>query len=243
MRPVPYIDTPLPAITLRTEWQLFSSRPLPIIAARMNRNEILQIIGGDAMESTVTPAGGSPAAIPAGKIPAAAGVGPARLPTDGDATETFHTPGGAVLPSEQVRLCIENAGATRQPAHQTPSSRSATKYRKPRGQPNRPNSGGYNLETHLVDICAWTTMDFEVVQVKTFLGQGPLRLTISSRQYIGSSARNWMPQCAIAGKTRRQSGISVTRSVLLLVWSLFTHQASRSRLSTRLPEAMRVAGR
>ncbi|KAJ6557675.1 hypothetical protein B0H19DRAFT_1070303 [Mycena capillaripes] len=97
MDSIPYIDRPLPPTSTRIEWQLFSARPVPSITARMNREEIEQIIGYKSpLEDPMLPA----------------------------------------------------------------------KYREPPGQPNRPLSGGYGLEAHLVDKCEWTKSQFKEVQAE-----------------------------------------------------------------------------
>lgn len=38
-------------------------------------------------------------------------------------------------------------------------------YCKPRGRANRPRSGGYNLEKHLLANCNWMKSEFQEVQV------------------------------------------------------------------------------
>ncbi|KAJ7851997.1 hypothetical protein B0H13DRAFT_2359732 [Mycena leptocephala] len=143
MEKIPYIDRPLPAITTRQEWHLFSWRTLPVTCARMSQEELLQLIdgapqpGNDANSSSPTtkpnePAQGDPS--PGNGQPAAPN--PRQPASEGSSEE----PGGSNRPSS-FRV-------------------------KPPGQPNRPGSGGYNLEKHLVQKSGWTQEQFLEVQNK-----------------------------------------------------------------------------
>ncbi|KAJ7153726.1 hypothetical protein C8R46DRAFT_1042108 [Mycena filopes] len=46
----------------------------------------------------------------------------------------------------------------------TPNSLMTYKYKKPQGQPGRPNSGGYNLENVLLEQCNWSREFFQRIQ-------------------------------------------------------------------------------
>ncbi|KAJ6583509.1 hypothetical protein DFH09DRAFT_1309011 [Mycena vulgaris] len=145
----PYIDRPLPPISLRTEWRLFESRPLPRLTARMGRDELLEMVGEEASMEEPTQDNntlGQPLAPPV-SVPLMGG-------SSGD---SLWTAAGSKTPNKRSRKAdnFEETGRT---------NRSADKYRKPRGEPNRPNSGGYSLERHLIDECGWTIEQFQEVQ-------------------------------------------------------------------------------
>jgi hypothetical protein len=163
---IPYIDKPLPPISTRIEWQLFASRPVPSITARMSRHEILQIVGDESAPGDHVPT-----------EPAVDG------PRSGMDLEPDNRP-------------QENQGA---------SNRSPAKYRKPMGQPNRPGSGGYQLEAHLVDKCEWTKSQFKEVQVGSSVLWAPVYSNGSRPKYISWQRRNWSSGRATETKTRRRS--------------------------------------
>ncbi|KAJ7464923.1 hypothetical protein B0H11DRAFT_2240350 [Mycena galericulata] len=133
MEKLPYIDGPLPMISMRQEWQLFSWRTLPPITARMSQEELVQLIGD----------------IPPAKSSSQMASAPDDAPHDNpSATSDRHASG---------RTEEAPAGSARSPP--------PGKHRlKPPGQPNRPGSGGYNLEKHLLEQCGWTQEDFQAVQ-------------------------------------------------------------------------------
>ncbi|KAJ7033321.1 hypothetical protein C8F04DRAFT_1184306 [Mycena alexandri] len=160
MEKVPYIDAPRPFISTRQEWRLFSRRALPVICARLTQEELLQLTGGDLTRDTDFKGLSAPSDPP--------------LQTGGEAPPRNHVPQD------------DTSSASNQPNTPTPSSTTATtaqdsasgseglrnqvssaKHRvKPRGQPNRPGSGGYNLENYMVQLCGWTQDQFAEVQGK-----------------------------------------------------------------------------
>ncbi|KAJ7166907.1 hypothetical protein C8R46DRAFT_1034885 [Mycena filopes] len=166
MHPVTHIDDPDPLITLRVEWQLFSARPVPIIPARMSRDEILHLIGE---EVEVPQRGLDDTASPAGRDTPEPD-SPRRDPRDDITTvpggNTAAPAGGNAGP---IPFCSNN---------QILSTRADAKYRKPTGQPNRPSCGGYSLEPHLVNKCGWEKSQFQAVQ----LAAQKLDLTCSYRK-------------------------------------------------------------
>ncbi|KAJ7188228.1 hypothetical protein C8R46DRAFT_1205409 [Mycena filopes] len=170
MHPVPHVDDPDPLITLRVEWQLFSARPVPIIPARMNRDELRQMIGeeGDSSQSEFdghgSPAGRDTPELDSPTVPAGRDIPHGR----------DDTPGGNTAPAVHPIPAGSNS--------QTLSGRGDAKYRKPTGQPNRPLCGGYNLESHLVNKCGWDKTDFKTVQTHVHqLAAQKLDLAVSFR--------------------------------------------------------------
>ncbi|KAJ7197657.1 hypothetical protein GGX14DRAFT_574131 [Mycena pura] len=132
-----YAQRPLPLIQTRIEWQLSSSCPLPPIAARLDRNELLQMLEVEEKpESGPDPPQGAPVQHP----------NTTTGPSDTGPSEGVPSPGDQYHQTEQ-----------------TPGP-SSNGYSKPPGQPNRPGSGGYNLEKHLINSCGWTKSEFREVQ-------------------------------------------------------------------------------
>ncbi|KAJ7021939.1 hypothetical protein C8F04DRAFT_1273160 [Mycena alexandri] len=160
MEKVPYIDAPRPFILTCQEWRLFSRRALPVICARLTQEELLQLTGGDLPRDTDSEGSSAPSDPP--------------LQTGSEAPPRNHVPQD------------DTSSASNQPNTPTPSSTTATtaqdsasgseglrnqassaKHRvKPPGQPNRPGSGGYNLENYMVQLCGWTQDQFAEVQGK-----------------------------------------------------------------------------
>ncbi|KAF8217244.1 hypothetical protein K438DRAFT_1954091 [Mycena galopus ATCC 62051] len=140
MEKIPYIDRPLPVISMRQDWQPFSWRTLPTICARMSKEELVQLIARDTPPED-----------------------------DGDGTPPEPTaargdPGQPSMPKPSPTT-VQNPG----PGDSSRSSASPAKPQhrmKPPGQPNRPGSGGYNLEQHLLQICGWSSEEFIEVQNK-----------------------------------------------------------------------------
>ncbi|KAJ7211122.1 hypothetical protein B0H12DRAFT_1242610 [Mycena haematopus] len=143
MEKIPYIDHSLPLISTRQEWRLFSWRTLPIICARMSQEELAQLIGGDTPESDQV------------------------LPNE-PAPNAPRSPDDQPKPTETPPQ--DYAGASKRPEESSASSSSSsarTQHRaKPPGEPNRPGSGGYSIEKHLVDKCGWTKEEFLEVRNK-----------------------------------------------------------------------------
>ncbi|KAJ7247672.1 hypothetical protein B0H12DRAFT_1231874 [Mycena haematopus] len=161
MEKVPYIDRPLPVISTRREWRPFSSRGLPVICARMNREELVQLIGGD-----VGPEGDNDGVprIPTSNEPASDKPDSRNGEPNSNETATQYDPGSAAP-----------GGSSTSPAPNKPNSRM-----KPPGQPNRPGSGGYNLEKHLAQNCGWTHEGFLEVQNKVHvLAEEKLDISLS----------------------------------------------------------------
>ncbi|KAJ6482339.1 hypothetical protein C8R47DRAFT_1218010 [Mycena vitilis] len=106
----------------------------------MSKQELVQLIGGDA-----------------------------PINEDEETREPAAAPGSA-NPSDESQPSRAEPSETRpqNPEESTASASSANHHHKmkPPGQPNRPGSGGYNLENHLVQKCGWTQEEFEEVQSK-----------------------------------------------------------------------------
>ncbi|KAJ7608268.1 hypothetical protein DFH06DRAFT_1346948 [Mycena polygramma] len=144
MEKIPYIDRPLPAISMRQDWKPFSWRTLPVICARMSKDELVQLMGDTPLEKD----------------------------DDDDIVEERREPAGApedpVSSQGQPSMPEPSENAPQDPGDSNASESPARPQHrmKPSGQPNRPGSGGYNLENHLRQICGWTLEDFVAVQNK-----------------------------------------------------------------------------
>ncbi|KAJ7464962.1 hypothetical protein B0H11DRAFT_1922383 [Mycena galericulata] len=133
MEKLPYIDEPLPMISMRQEWQLFSWRTLPPITARMSQEELEQLIGD--------------------------------IPPAKSASQTASVPEDVPHDNLSAASDLHASGRTEEAPGSSARSPPLGKHRlKPPGQPNRPGSGGYNLEKHLLEQCGWTQEDFQEVQ-------------------------------------------------------------------------------
>jgi hypothetical protein len=136
-----YAQRPLPLIQTRIEWQLSSSCPLPPIAARLDRNELLQMLEVEEKpESGPDPPQGAPVQHPNTETDPHSGLRSATGPSGG----------------------VPSSGGQ---CHQTEQTPSTNGYSKPPGEPNKPGSGGYNLVKYLVNSCGWTKDEFRGVQV------------------------------------------------------------------------------
>ncbi|KAJ7488581.1 hypothetical protein B0H11DRAFT_2230114 [Mycena galericulata] len=144
MEKVPYIDRPLPMISTRQKWDLFAWRTLPVICARMSQEELAQLIGGDVPVENDDD--GSAGMLTPNETASQGDLGSASgRPVNG---ESRHTEEGTESSQK--------------------SSPSAKDRMKPPGQPNRPGSGGYSLEKHLLQKCGWSPEEFLQVQNKVY---------------------------------------------------------------------------
>ncbi|KAJ7020975.1 hypothetical protein C8F04DRAFT_1195966 [Mycena alexandri] len=154
MQKIPYIDAPRPFISTRQEWRLFSRRALPVICARLTQEELLQLTGGDPPRDNDSKGSSAPDD-PALQIGSEA---PQDDTSSSSNPPNTHTPSSTTATTGQ-----NNNSGSEEPLNQT----SPAKHRvKPRGQPNRPGSGGYNLEKHMVELCGWTQNQFLDIQGK-----------------------------------------------------------------------------
>lgn len=162
MEKLPYIDRPLPILSTRRDWHPFSSRKLPVICARMTQEELVQLIGGDM--ST----GGEGGGISSAPAP------------DGSAPDQQHSPN-----TDETTAHDHSGSSERSGSSGTSPPENKQNFRvKPRGQPNRPGSGGYNLEKHLTEQCKWTREQFLEVQARIciLIGKNSLYLNQAAEQ-------------------------------------------------------------
>lgn len=138
----PLIESPLPLISPRIEFRLFSSRPLPSITPRMNCDDLLL----DPEQQ--------------------GGAGPGAADgTRGAGLQGVAVPSQIVEPQGGGHNTEQEGGGTHRDASFADELETPAKYKVPLGQPSRPNSGGYNLENKLTMECGWTKEQLKSVQV------------------------------------------------------------------------------
>ncbi|KAJ6497205.1 hypothetical protein C8R47DRAFT_1212765 [Mycena vitilis] len=249
MERTPYIDNALPLITARIEWRLFTSRPLPSITARLARDEILQIIGEEP--TTMRPDR------PLDDTPVH--TRPARGNTDGagsavesaeerPADRERESAGGSRVESaaeEPANREQEPAGgndgnpggagsragsAEEESGERGGWNRADSKYRKPPGQPNRPLSGGYSLEGHLLRKCEWTREDFKNVQAMVHqLAAQKLDTTSSYRKQNKHTVQSICEQVKLTHRITRGYDDSWVIKDMLIIHLKNTSETERKR--------------
>ncbi|KAJ7791404.1 hypothetical protein B0H14DRAFT_2625014 [Mycena olivaceomarginata] len=199
MEKFPYIEKPLPQISTRIPWTPFTSRPLPAITARMNRHELLQVIGEETTDwetpvNNPTPAGSdhrvddNPPVNPDSAVRTEPVVRTEPLESSSNSVD-----GSPVVGNGQE----EKRG-------------SPNKYMKPPGEPNRPHSGGYSLEGHLLEKCEWTKEQFKEVQVQVHeLAAQKLDVTLSYRGQNMHTMDRICEEASLEGQGRLVNNLSM----------------------------------
>ncbi|KAJ7177773.1 hypothetical protein C8R46DRAFT_1212503 [Mycena filopes] len=199
MEKVDYIEAPLPLITARHEWHLFSRRALPVICAQLTREELLQIVGIDAVQESVS----NGSSIPSLHDRTPSDISPQDRSTSSD--QPRHPAPRTGTASSDISPQDRRASSD-QPSHPAPRVRTASteggisfqaanegspspKHRmKPPGEPNRPGSGGYSLEKYMVESCGWTKDEFAEVQARVQeLAEGKLDVNLSFQKQVTST--------------------------------------------------------